>query len=595
MIEPRIYRAAFLPALLALVLVAFSLESPPRALDQGLAADALFEGNTAMTTVRSIVAAAPDRTAGSAGDLATGRFAAAAFRSHGFTTAVDRWQEDGRNLMNVVGRRPGNSERQIVVLAERDSHGKPDAAGSAADTAALLEFARVFEGRASHRTLVLASVDGRSLGDAGARRLAGQLAGGPVEAVIVLSDLGARRSRGPLVIGWSNRTARVGLGLERTVTASLREEIGAVPSQAGTLAQFARLAFPVAPGAQAVLLDDGVDAVRIAGGGEIGPEDGAALADVNVDRYGALGRSVLRMIASLDGSAREPARGGISYLTVGGMVLPAWALKLLAFTLVLPALIASIDALARARRRREPMARSFAWLGLAALPLGLGLVVAWFMSLVGLIDDATPAPPDPRAVTFDGTALSALVATSFTVALAWLALHVRGGRGGDAAAAPGAGCAVSLALSAIALAVALVNPFAGLALVAAVHLWMLATLTDVRARSAAIMAAIGLLPIAAVAAVYLWRLGLSPPAGAYYLLLLVTGNQTGVLTTLAGIALTAITLSVGGIVIARARRGERAGRRRSRPAKEPRPRIFGPGGHAGPGMLGGTRSGGVRR
>ena len=71
MIEPRIYRAAFLPALLVLVLVAFSLEPPPHALDQGLAADSLFEGTTAITTVRSIVAQAPDRSAGSAGDKAT--------------------------------------------------------------------------------------------------------------------------------------------------------------------------------------------------------------------------------------------------------------------------------------------------------------------------------------------------------------------------------------------------------------------------------------------------------------------------------------------------------------------------------------------
>ena len=44
MIEPRIYRAAFLPALLALVLVAFSLQTAPHAVPQGLAADALFEG-----------------------------------------------------------------------------------------------------------------------------------------------------------------------------------------------------------------------------------------------------------------------------------------------------------------------------------------------------------------------------------------------------------------------------------------------------------------------------------------------------------------------------------------------------------------------
>jgi hypothetical protein len=592
-IEPRIYRAAFLPALLALVLVAFSLEPPPRALDQGLAADVLFEGDTAIKTVQSIVSAAPDRAAGSAGDRATARRVAGTFRAHGFTTTVDRWNEDGKDLVNVVGQRAGNSSSQIVVLAERDSLRNPDAAGSAADTAALIEFARVFEGRASKRTLVLASVDGGDLGDAGARRYAEQVAGGQVEAVIVLSDLGAHRSSGPLVLGWSNGTARAGVGLQRTVTSSLREELGKVPGQEGMPAQFARLAFPVAPGAQGVLLDNGLDAVRIAGGGEVGPKDRGRVQDVNVNRYGSLGRSVLRMIATLDGSSREPVRGEKSYLTIAGNLLPAWALKLLALALVLPALIASIDALARARRRHEPVARSFAWLGLAAVPLLLGLLVAWFMSVVGLIDDAPPAPLDPRSVSFDGTALSALVATSFTAALAWVLLRLRGLRSGDAAAAPGAGCAMALALAVLAVPVALLNPFAGLVLVPAVHLWMLATLTDVRARPSFLMAAIGLAPLLFVAAYYLWRFDLSPLSGAYYFLLLVTGNQTGLLTTAALIALAAVTLSMGAIVIARARRGEGTlGRERA--PEPPRPRIFGPGGHAGPGALGGVESSGRR-
>jgi hypothetical protein len=585
-IEPRIYRAAFLPALLALVLVAFSLESPPRALDQGLAADVLFEGESAMSTVRSIVATAPDRSAGSAGDQATARRVIAAFRTHGFTTTVDRWNDDGKSLVNVVGRRAGNSSRQVVVLAERDSERRPDAAGSAADTAALIEFARVFEGRASQRTLVLASVDGGDLGSAGARRFAEGVTGGQVEAVIVLSDLGARRSRGPLVLGWSNGVTRAGLGLQRTVTGSLREELGSVPGQDGLFSQFARLAFPVSPGAQAVLLDSGLDAVRIAGGGEVGPDDAGRLGDVNVTRYGSLGRSVLRMIATLDASASDPGRDPRSYVTVAGTVLPSWALKLLALALVLPALIASIDALARARRRREPVGRSFRWLGLGALPLLLALVVAWLLSIVGVIDDAPPAAPDPRTVALDGGALAALIVTAVVAAAAWAGLRLWGIRTRASAAAPGAGCAVSLVLAGAVLPIAVLNPFAALVLVPAVHLWMLATLTESRARGAAAMAAIGLLPIVFVIAFILWRLDLSPLAAAYYLLLLVTGNQTGLLTTLAGIVLLAVTISVASILIARARSGETAGGRRSRQPEEPRPSIFGPGGHAGPGAIG---------
>ena len=70
MIEPRVYRAAFVPALLALVLTMFSLQSRPRPLPQGLAADVLFDGRVAAAETARIVAAEPDRRAGSRGTRA---------------------------------------------------------------------------------------------------------------------------------------------------------------------------------------------------------------------------------------------------------------------------------------------------------------------------------------------------------------------------------------------------------------------------------------------------------------------------------------------------------------------------------------------
>jgi hypothetical protein len=294
---------------------------------------------------------------------------------------------------------------------------------------------------------------------------------------------------------------------------------------------------------------------------------------------------VLRMIATLDGSPKPPQRGPPSYLTVGGMMLPGWVLKLLAVALILPALFTSIDALARARRRHEPVGRYFVWLGFGAVPLVLALLVAWLMSLVGLIDDAPPAPPDPRLVNFDGKAIAALLVTGLVAGGLWMGLRLWGIRRSSVAAAPGAGCAVSLVLSIVTLPIAVLNPFAALVLVLAVHLWMLATLTDVPRRASAIMAVIGLAPIVFVIAFNLWRLGLSPLAGVYYLLLLVTGNGTGLLATLAGVVLLAVTISVAAILIARARTGDVPGGRRKRP-EEPKPSIFGPGGHAGPGMVG---------
>src|SRR3954454_18923550 len=236
-IEPRIYRAAFFPEILALVLVAFSLQSPPRAAPQGLAADAPFEAVGTVSLVRDIAATTPDRRAGGPGDAAVASRVKQAFLSHGFSTTIDRFQQDGTKLVNVIGRRPGSTNKQIVVMAARDAATVPDESGSAADTAALIEFARVFEGRASKRTLVLASVDGSQLGDAGARRFADTLSErGDVEAVIVLSNLGAARSSGPLVIGWSNGVGRGNLGIERAIASSLREELASIPHQEGAFA-----------------------------------------------------------------------------------------------------------------------------------------------------------------------------------------------------------------------------------------------------------------------------------------------------------------------------------------------------------------------
>ncbi len=79
MIEPRIYRAAFVPALLAVVLTMFSFQSRPRPLPQGLAADVLFDGNQAAVLAARIAAEAPDRRAGSRGDLATAELVANTF------------------------------------------------------------------------------------------------------------------------------------------------------------------------------------------------------------------------------------------------------------------------------------------------------------------------------------------------------------------------------------------------------------------------------------------------------------------------------------------------------------------------------------
>jgi hypothetical protein len=268
--------------------------------------------------------------------------------------------------------------------------------------------------------------------------------------------------------------------------------------------------------------------------------------------------------------------------------------RLLALAFLLPALIASVDAFARTRRRREPVLPWLVWLASALLPFVLGLAIALLLVLVGLARDAPPAPLDPRSVALDAKAVASLIVTVLAILVAWIlgrSSVIRRAASLPDPSAPGAACVASLALCALVLVLVITNPFAALLLVPAVHLWMLGTMTEATWRTGVVMYLIGLLPIALVAAYYLVRLELGPIDGAWYLFLLVTGDQAGVLTTAGLVVLGAITGSVGAILLARARHGEPAGERGGggRPA-EPTPSIFGPGGHAGPGAIGQARS-----
>ncbi len=587
MIEPRLYRASFVPALLILVLAAFSLESRPRPLPQGLAADVLFDGNLAGQAAAQIAERRPDRRAGTTGDLRMAEEVAAGLSSRGFHVERRRFTRDGKDLVNVIGSRAGRSRRQIAIVAARDASGVPDAIGSAADTAALLEFARVFEGRPTRKTLVLASVDGSTLGDAGAEELVDEL-GDPqlTDAVLVMSDLASARSRGPLIVPWSSDTRRTGIGLQRTVADSVHQELDRRVGATGVFGQLARLSFPIGIGAQGVLLDNGFDAVRISGSGELPPDGPDGVKEIDQDRLGGLGRGALRTVTALD-EGRAPERGPGSYVAAVSQLLPGWVIILLALAFLLPAVIAVVDAFARARRRREPVSRWFRWLGLHLGPLLAGLLLAGLLTLVGATPEPPAAPAAPEDYPLDGSAVAVLLGIAALVVILTLAgrfLALRSTPAVSDRSAPGAAVAASLTTCAATLALWVLNPYACLVMLPAAHLWMLATLSDPapprRARAA--LVGLGVLPPLLVALYWLVALSVDPLSGAWYLLLLVTGGAVGLPTVLIGCVLLA-TLP---LVVSIARSGP------EEPAEEPeeRPRVYGPGAYAGPGSLGGTES-----
>jgi hypothetical protein len=589
MIEPRVYRAAFVPALLALVLTMFSLQSRPGPLPQGLAADVLFDGRLAAIESARIAGREPDRRPGRAGNLRTAALVAELLDARGFPEPeLQRFTHAGRELVNVIARRAGRLRRQIVIVAARDAAVVPDATGSAADTAALLELARVFEGRPSRKTLVLASVDGSNLGEVGTTELLAELPSPElVDGILVMSDLASPARRGPFVQAWSNDSSRAGIGLQRTVAESLRQELDFDPGASGALGQLARLSFPVGIGPQGVLIERGYDAVRISGSGELPPDGNGPIESIDEDTIGTLGRATLRTVTALDQGPR-PEHGPESYVTAVSQVMPGWVLALLAGTLLLPALVAAVDAFARTRRRRIDVLPWLRWLGAWTAPFLAGLALAELLALAGATPSPPPAPVPPEVLPVDGAALGVLGGVAAAMVLALLLGRYLAAKPDPALArpeGPGAAVAVALVLGIASLLLWLANPYAGLLVVPAAHLWLLALLLagPPPRRMRALLLALGALPPLLVALYYMFTLSIDPLAGAWYLLLLVTGHVVGPLTAFVG------CLMLGAVCAA----AELVYRSPALPAKEAGPEgpsVYGPGAYAGPGSLGGTES-----
>jgi hypothetical protein len=564
-IELRVYRAAFVPALLALVLAMFSLQSRPPPLSQGLAADVLFDGRVAAAEAARIAELAPDRRPGTPGDRAIAQRVARAFDDSGFPVDTEgEFSHAGEQLVNVIGRRAGRSRRQIVIVADRDAAVVPEATGSASDTAALIQLARVLEGRATRKTLVLASLDGSNLGGVGVAKLIGRLPDPDlVDGVLAISDLGSPSRRGPLLQAWSTDERRAGIGLQRTVAESIRRELEAPVGSSGALGQLARLSFPVGIGPQAELIDQGYDAVRIAGSGELPPAGDGPVEAIDEDKLGALGRATLRTLTALDRGPR-PEHGPDSYVTAVSQVMPGWVLSLLAVTLLLPALVAAVDAFARARRQQVDVLPWLRWVAAWVAPFLAGLAVAELLALAGATPPPPPNPVPPDVNPLDGPALGVLGGVAVAMALALLLARFLAARP-DARLSrpepPGAAVALALVAPGAALVLWVANPYAGLLAVPAAHAWMLVLIAGAqpRRRVRALLLALGALPAMLVAVYYLFALSMDPLSGAWYLLLLVTGHSVGLLTSLVACVMLGSLLAAAELVY-RSPVGPRRGR-----------------------------------
>jgi len=588
-IEPRIYRAALVPALLAVLVAMFSVESRPAPLPSGLAADELFDSSRALADAEDIAEASarPERRgAGPPGSEST-RLVAEAFAASGFETRIDRFEAGGRRLANVIGRRAGTAatESQIVVVAGRDGAGPGGPVAGAADTAALLELGRALEGRPSRRTVTLVSLEGARTDEAGARRLAQGLDPVGVEAVLALSGLGARATLESPIVAWSNDSSRTSPRLTRTAGDAVRQEIGSLPGQESVPAQLVRLGFPLGLGAQGVILERGLQAIRFSGSGEL-PAPERSLEALDEERYAALATAVLRTISALDERGLPSAEPPSTYLAGERQVVPGWSVLLVAFALLVPALVTVADGFARAGRRRGRVGAWALWALAGALPFAVAYALLRLLALVGLVPGFAVAIP-PAAEPPTTWAIVLLVGLAVVSALGWFLGRralVRRLHGLSRPSAPAAGAAVALTVCLAVLAVWALDPLAALFLVPAVHLWSGAAITE-RPRLGLVLVMAGLVLPLAVAVLYLERLSLGPLEGLWYLCLLVAGGHVSPPAALLGCILVGAFCSLVAVLAARA--GEQAG---APPPGPPSPPLRGPLTYAGPGSLGGTRS-----
>ncbi len=604
MFDGRIYRAAFVPLLFVLVIAGFSLASRPGPLRSTLAPDG-FDGPRAFAGLQTLATHFPDRRPGSAGDNALAAYIVRTLNglgapapsgspgsgavAGGFQVSTRRLHaqtiEGERTLTTVVADRPGSTGTSpIVIVAHRDAVAHGSAAELSA-TAALLELARVFSQSETRRTIVLVSTSGGSGGDAGATDFASHSTHSP-DAAIVLGDLAGAVARKPLLLPFSSGPALAPETLQLTLQAAISQEVGVRPGAPGDIAQLAHLAFPLATGEEAGLNGAGVPSVLVQVSGERGPSPGERVSETRLLNFG---RAVLSATYALD-EGPDIAHGSPPRVLLGRKLLPGWAIRLLALALLVPPLLTCVDALARLRRRGEPILRWVVWTLSGGLPFFTCALFAILLGRLGIVA-APEAQLRAASLSADGSIAGAVVATALVLVLAllaWpalvrrLALPLR-------PSADGAALAVLLVLLAVALLAWIFNPFACLLLVPATHLWLLAVEARrrplTRARGAALLAiSAGALPLVLLLILYARELGLGPGGLSESAVLVLAAGHVGPVAALQWSAALGCLLTILSLAPSRTPTGPAALQEWEEISTR------GPASYAGPGSLGGTES-----
>jgi hypothetical protein len=504
MIDLRLYRFALLAVPVVAVIAMFSLQSPPAALTGGVPPDA-FDPSSAAPLAKQLADSSAYPTPGSAADNAMADQVKAQFSAiDGATVSEQRFDGSFRghdvHLRNLIATLPGESNRQIALIAPRDVAEGSGAMTSAASTAAMLEIANSFSGAAHHKTLVFVSTDGSSMGALGAKRFIGDYSdAGLVDAAIVLSQPALQDPSPPLVIPWSTGAQSTASQLDDTANATVSEEAATPAGDEGPIADLLRLALPAGLGEQGPLIKAGLPAVRLSSDGELPMDPSEDIPDnFDTDTFARFGRSALSLILALDASPGAVEHGPSGYIGVAGNLLPGWTIALLALSLLAPVGLAAGFGLATGARSPLEAARGSLWAALRALPFLGALVALLAAALVGLLP-SPDFPFDPRTESLGlGGTLSVIVAVLLYCAIAFFLRPLRPPP--PPAASIAAPAALLLACVAT-LGVWAANPYLGLLVALGLQAWLWAAARPSAGRlGAAGLVLLGLLPLIVLAA-----------------------------------------------------------------------------------------------
>ena len=587
MLNTRIYRTAFVPALAAIAVLMFSLEPLPAPLDEPISTPE-FDSGDATRLARAIAAQTPDRTPGSPGDAEVADLVEQRFKEVdgglvGRQTVESQLDGEDVSSENVVLTIPGESEEAVLLVAARDTLEGAGEATSAAATATLLTIVEAIGNSRHERTLVLASTSASGDGAVGVRQLVDGLElPGEVVAAVVVSQPGVKVREPPFVFAGRARDEAVPAVLIETAEAIATQQFGEDAAPGGAWTAYARLAVPFGVGQASALAAEGLPAVTVSGGGERPPTSAEADAGVAGETLFMSGTTALDLLLTLEGSDRPVARGPDEYVPLGSNLIPGWAFKVLALTLLFPSLLTAIDVWVRDRRRNpRPARRTIGWtLERILVPLA-ALLAAYVLALTGLIPGPS-FPYDPASVE---AGISVPVAFAIMLGAALLVtVLIRPMRtpldSEPQTLAAAAGILGCLAL----LGLWFGNPYMTLLLAPTAHVWLLPARASgpPKPRRIALVALLALVPAtAAVAAVgFALDLGVETP---WHLILMLADGHIGVVSALLWCAM------FGGLIAcvgaAGAAKPPDIGPSRAGPRS-----VRGPSGYAGPGSLGGTPS-----